>query len=117
MTSSVIVAGDRAPAGRLLGGLSALSAAELGGVAITAAVTRAGIAAGDGDAVYLGQVLTAGAGQLPARQAALAGGIPMDVPATTISKVCLSGMQTVILADQASVSAMRLASSPAARSR
>jgi acetyl-CoA C-acetyltransferase len=100
MTTSVIVSGARTPVGRLLGGLSTLSAAELGAVAVRAALTRAGIAGSDVDYAILGQVLTAGAGQLPARQATAAAGIPMDVPSTTVSKVCLSGIQAVITADQ-----------------
>jgi acetyl-CoA C-acetyltransferase len=100
MPGSVIVAGARTPIGRLLGGLSAFSAADLGGVAIAAALERAKIAPADVEYVIMGQVLTAGAGQLPARQAAVAAGIPMSVPSTTISKVCLSGIQAVILADQ-----------------
>ncbi len=98
--TSVIVAGVRTPIGRLLGGLSTLSAAELGGVAIEGALARAGVAGSDVDYVIMGQVLTAGAGQLPARQAAVAAGIPMQVPSTTVSKVCLSGIQSVIMADQ-----------------
>lgn len=101
MTTSVIVAGARTPVGIFLGGLSSLSAADLGAVAVRAALEKAGIAGSDVDQVILGQVLTAGAGQLPARQAAVAAGIPMSVPATTVSKVCLSGIQSVILADQA----------------
>jgi acetyl-CoA C-acetyltransferase len=100
IVTTVIVSGARTPTGRLLGGLSSLSAADLGGVAVQAAVARSGLSASDVDYVILGQVLTAGAGQLPARQAAVAGGIPMTVPATTVSKVCLSGIQAVILADQ-----------------
>jgi acetyl-CoA C-acetyltransferase len=98
--TSVIVAGARTPIGKLLGGLSTLSGAELGGVAIAAALERAGVAGRDIDYVIMGQVLTAGAGQLPARQAAVAGGVPMGVPSTTVSKVCLSGIQAVIMADQ-----------------
>jgi len=98
--TSVIVAGARTPIGKLLGGLSTLSAAELGGVAIAGALEKAGVAGSDIDYVIMGQVLTAGAGQLPARQAAVAGGIPMHVPSTTVSKVCLSGIQAVIMADQ-----------------
>jgi acetyl-CoA C-acetyltransferase len=100
MTTSVIVAGARTPIGKLLGGLSGFSAAELGGFAIEGALQRAGVAAADVEYVIMGQVLTAGAGQLPARQAAVAAGIPMDVPSLTVSKVCLSGIQAVILADQ-----------------
>lgn len=97
--SSVIVAGARTPIGRLLGGLSGLSSTELGAIAIRAALERSSVAADDVDAVLLGQVLTAGVGQLPARQAAVAAGISMTVPALTINKVCLSGLQAVVLAD------------------
>src|SRR6188508_2965465 len=100
MASSVIVAGARTPIGRLLGGLSTLSASELGGIAIEAALRKSGIGADRVQYVIMGQVLTAGAGQLPARQAAVAGGISMDVPSVTVSKVCLSGIQAVILGDQ-----------------
>lgn len=100
MPTSVIVAGARTPMGKLLGGLSTLSAAELGGVAIAGALQKSGISADRIQYVILGQVLTAGTGQLPARQAAVAGGIGMDVPSMTVSKVCLSGLQAVILADQ-----------------
>jgi acetyl-CoA C-acetyltransferase len=98
--TSVIVDGARTPIGRFLGGLSSLPAAQLGGVAIRAALERAGVAPAAVEYVIMGQVLTAGAGQLPARQAAVAAGIPMEVPSTTISKVCLSGLQSIILADQ-----------------
>lgn len=100
MPTSVIVAGARTPIGKLLGGLSSFTAAELGGVAIAAALERSGVAASEVQYVIMGQVLTAGAGQLPARQAAVAGGISMNVPSLTVSKVCLSGIQSVILADQ-----------------
>ncbi len=100
MTGSVIVAGARTPIGRLLGGLSSFPAAELGGIAIAAALERAGVPASEVEYVIMGQVLTAGAGQLPARRAAVAGGIGMSVPSTTVSKVCLSGIQAVIMADQ-----------------
>jgi acetyl-CoA C-acetyltransferase len=100
MGTSVIVAGARTPIGKLLGGLSSLSGAELGGIAIAGALEKAGVAATDVEYVIMGQVLTAGAGQLPARQAAVAGGIPMEVPSVTVSKVCLSGIQSVIMADQ-----------------
>jgi acetyl-CoA C-acetyltransferase len=100
MPSSVIVAGARTPIGRLLGGLSTLSAAELGGIAIAAALQKSGVSADRVQYVIMGQVLTAGTGQLPARQAAVAGGISMDVPSTTVGKVCLSGIQAVILGDQ-----------------
>jgi len=97
---SVIVDGARTPIGRLLGGLSTLSAADLGAVAIRAALERSGVEPTAVEYVIMGQVLTAGAGQLPARQAAVGAGIPMEVPSTTVSKVCLSGLQSIILADQ-----------------
>ncbi|MGB3592668.1 MAG: acetyl-CoA C-acetyltransferase [Ornithinimicrobium sp.] len=97
---SVIVAGARTPIGRLLGSLKDFSGAELGGIAIAGALERAGISGDQVDYVIMGQVLTAGAGQIPARQAAVAGGIPMSVPALTINKVCLSGLDAIALADQ-----------------
>ena len=100
MAGSVIVAGARTPIGRLLGGLKDLSATDLGGVAIKGALERAGVAPEQVDYVIMGQVLQAGAGQIPARQAAVKGGISMDVPALTINKVCLSGMNAIALADQ-----------------
>ncbi|GAA5165118.1 acetyl-CoA C-acetyltransferase [Ornithinimicrobium tianjinense] len=99
-TTSVLVAGARTPMGRLLGSLSGFSAAELGGFAIKGALEKAGITGDQVDYVIMGQVLTAGAGQIPARQAAVKGGIPMDVPALTINKVCLSGIDAIALADQ-----------------
>ncbi|MGB3828179.1 MAG: acetyl-CoA C-acetyltransferase [Ornithinimicrobium sp.] len=97
---SVIVAGARTPIGRLLGSLKDFSAAELGGIAIAGALERSGITGEQVDYVIMGQVLTAGAGQIPARQAAVAGGIPMSVPALSINKVCLSGLDAIALADQ-----------------
>ncbi|GAY12379.1 acetyl-CoA C-acetyltransferase [Pseudonocardia sp. N23] len=100
MSGSVIVAGARTPMGRLLGSLKGFSGAQLGGIAIKAALERAGVAPDAVDYVIMGQVLTAGAGQIPARQAAAAAGIPMDVPALTINKVCLSGIDAIALADQ-----------------
>jgi acetyl-CoA C-acetyltransferase len=100
MTTSVLVAGVRTPIGKFSGSLADLSAVELGGIAIRGAVERAGIAADDVDYVIMGQVLQAGCGQIPARQAAVAGGIGMEVPAITINKVCLSGIDAVTLADQ-----------------
>ena len=100
MSTSVIVAGARTPMGRLLGSLKGFSGAQLGGVAIKAALERAGVAPEQVDYVIMGQVLTAGAGQIPARQAAAAAGIPMDIPALTINKVCLSGIDAIALADQ-----------------
>ncbi|GAA2989298.1 acetyl-CoA C-acetyltransferase [Streptosporangium longisporum] len=100
MSGSVIVAGARTPIGRLLGSLSGLSAAELGGIAIKAALERAGVAPDAVQYVIMGQVLQAGTGQIPARQAAVKAGIPMTVPSLTINKVCLSGMDAIALADQ-----------------
>jgi acetyl-CoA C-acetyltransferase len=97
---SVIAAGARTPVGRLLGGLAGQSAAELGGIAIRAALDRAGLAPGQVDYVIMGQVLQAGSGQIPARQAAVHAGIPMTVPALTVNKVCLSGLDAIALADQ-----------------
>ncbi|ARQ68406.1 acetyl-CoA C-acetyltransferase [Streptomyces marincola] len=98
--TSVIVAGARTPMGRLLGSLSSFSGAELGGFAIRAALERAGVAADRVRYVIMGQVLQAGAGQIPARQAAVRAGIPMTVPALTVNKVCLSGLDAIALADQ-----------------
>lgn len=97
---TVIVGGARTPFGKLLGGLAPLSAPELGGAAIGAALQRAGLRGDQVEAVVLGQVLQAGVGQLPARQAAVLGGIPMSVPSVTINKVCLSGLAAVAQADQ-----------------
>ncbi|MEO3749694.1 acetyl-CoA C-acetyltransferase [Streptomyces sp. B6B3] len=99
-TGSVIVAGARTPMGRLLGALRGFSGAELGGFAIRAALERAGITGEQVQYVVMGQVLQAGAGQIPARQAAVAAGIPMSVPALTVNKVCLSGLDAIALADQ-----------------
>ncbi|RLK55358.1 acetyl-CoA C-acetyltransferase [Actinokineospora cianjurensis] len=100
MSGSVIVAGARTPIGRLLGSLKDFTGAQLGGVAIKAALERAGVRPEQVQYTIMGQVLTAGAGQIPARQAAVAAGIPMDVPALTINKVCLSGLDAIALADQ-----------------
>ncbi|KOT87699.1 acetyl-CoA acetyltransferase [Streptomyces sp. NRRL F-5755] len=99
-TTSVIVAGARTPMGRLLGSLRSFSGADLGGVAIKAALDRAGIGGDQVQYVIMGQVLQAGAGQIPARQAAVKAGIPMSVPALTVNKVCLSGLDAIALADQ-----------------
>ncbi|PBC42813.1 acetyl-CoA C-acyltransferase [Rhodococcus sp. ACPA4] len=100
MTSSVIVAGARTPMGRLMGSLKDLSGSDLGGIAIKGALEKAGVAPEQVEYVIMGQVLTAGAGQMPARQAAVAAGIPMSVPALSINKVCLSGVDAIALADQ-----------------
>jgi acetyl-CoA C-acetyltransferase len=100
MRDAVIVGGARTPVGRLLGSLSGLSGAQLGGIAIKAALERAGLTGDQVDYVIMGQVLQAGEGQIPARQAAVAGGIPMAVPALGINKVCLSGLDAIALAAQ-----------------
>ncbi len=99
MTRSVIVAGCRTPIGKLAGSLGPLRASELGGVAIAAILAQTQLDPSSVDAVLMGQVLQAGQGQITARQAAVYGGVPMSVPATTINKVCLSGLHTVYLAD------------------
>ncbi|MFI7434600.1 acetyl-CoA C-acetyltransferase [Micromonospora haikouensis] len=98
--ASVIVSGARTPMGRLLGNLKDLSATKLGGIAIKAALERAGVPPEQVQYVIMGQVLQAGTGQIPARQAAVEAGIPMSVPALTINKVCLSGLDAIALADQ-----------------
>lgn len=95
-TDIVIVGAARTPHGRLMGQLAPLTAVELGGAAIEAAVDRAGISPGAIDAVIMGHVLQAGAGQNPARQAAVAGGIPLGAHAVTVNKVCLSGLSAII---------------------
>ncbi len=100
MSTSVIVAGARTPIGRLLGSLSALSAVELGGIAIKAALERSGVSPDQVEYVIMGQVVQAGCGQIPSRQAAVRAGIPMTVPSLTINKVCLSGLDAIALADQ-----------------
>jgi acetyl-CoA C-acetyltransferase len=97
---SVIVAGARTPIGKLSGALKDFSAMDLGGLAIKAALERSGVAGDQVDYVIMGHVLQAGQGQITARQAAVKGGIPMDVPALTINKVCLSGLDAIALADQ-----------------
>lgn len=97
---SVIVAGARTPVGRLLGGLKSLSAADLGGVAIKGALEKSGVTGDQVDYVIMGHVIQAGAGQITARQASVKGGISMNVPAITINKVCLSGMNAIAMADQ-----------------
>ncbi|MFZ0171630.1 MAG: acetyl-CoA C-acetyltransferase [Acidimicrobiales bacterium] len=99
MPGAVVVAGARTPIGKLAGSLAAFTAMDLGGFAIAAALERAGVAPGDVDYVFMGQVLQAGQGQITARQAAVKAGIPLTVPATTINKVCLSGLNALYLAD------------------
>jgi acetyl-CoA C-acetyltransferase len=100
MVEAVIVAGARTPIGKLSGALAGFSAMELGGFAIAEALARAGVSPDQVDYVLMGQVLQAGQGQITARQAAVHGGIPMTVPASTINKVCLSGLNSIYLADQ-----------------
>jgi acetyl-CoA C-acetyltransferase len=100
MAEAVIVAGARTPIGKLSGALAGFSAMELGGFAIAAALERAGLSPDQVDYVLMGQVILAGQGQITARQAAVQAGIPMTVPANTINKVCLSGLNTIYLADQ-----------------
>ena len=100
-TAVILKGGARTPIGRFLGGLGTFSAPELGAIALRAAVDRAGIDLGDVDEVIMGNVVGAGAGQAPARQAAIHGGIPATVPALTINKVCGSGLKAVMLAAQA----------------
>jgi acetyl-CoA C-acetyltransferase len=97
---SVLVSGARTPIGKLSGALKGFTAMDLGGFAIEAALSRAGISGDAVDYVILGHVLQAGQGQITARQAALKGGIPMTVPALTVNKVCLSGINAIALADQ-----------------
>jgi acetyl-CoA C-acetyltransferase len=99
MSGSVIISGARTPIGKLSGALASLSAADLGGVAIKAALERSGVSPEDVDYVFMGHVIQAGAGQITARQAANKAGIPMSVPATTVNKVCLSGLNAIYLAD------------------
>jgi len=96
----VIVAGARTPFGKFGGAFKDLPATSLGASAIRAAIERSGIAGSDVDYVIMGQVLQAGAGQITARQAAIEAGIPQEVPAMTINKVCLSGLNAIALADQ-----------------
>ncbi len=100
MAGSVILAGARTPIGKLSGALAGFSAAELGGLAIKAALERAGLTGEQVDYVFMGQVLQAGSGQIPSRQASNHAGIPLTVPSTTINKVCLSGLNAIHLADQ-----------------
>jgi len=100
LTTSVIVAGARTPVGKLMGSLKDFSASDLGGIAISAALEKAKVPASLVEYVIMGQVLTAGAGQMPARQSAVAAGIGWDVPSLTINKMCLSGIDAIALADQ-----------------
>jgi acetyl-CoA C-acetyltransferase len=99
MAGSVILAGARTPIGKLSGSLGGFAATDLGGFAIKAALERSGVAPDQVDYVFMGQVLQAGAGQIAARQAAANAGVPLTVPATTVNKVCLSGLNAIFLAD------------------
>lgn len=99
MSGSVIIAGARTPIGKLSGALSGFTAMDLGGIAISAALAKAGVEAESVQYVFMGHVLQAGQGQITARQAAVNGGISMTVPATTVNKVCLSGLNSIFLAD------------------
>ena len=98
--TTVIVSGARTPFGRLMGSLKNFSAVDLGAIAIKGALERSGVPASAVDYVIMGQVLTAGAGQMPARQTAVKAGIGWDVPALSINKMCLSGIDAIALADQ-----------------
>ncbi|MDO8363638.1 MAG: acetyl-CoA C-acetyltransferase [Actinomycetota bacterium] len=100
MSGSYIVAGARTPIGKMSGALASFSAADLGGFAIKAALERAGVAPEEVEHVIMGQVLMAGQGQVPSRQAAVKAGIPMSVPSVNINKVCLSGLNSIYLANQ-----------------
>ena len=100
MSGSYIVAGARTPIGKMSGALASFSAADLGGFAIKAALERAGVAPEEVEHVIMGQVLMAGQGQVPSRQAAGKAGIPMSVPSVNINKVCLSGLNSIYLANQ-----------------
>ena len=100
MAGSYIVAGARTPIGKMSGALSSFSAADLGGFAIKAALERAGVKPEEVDHVIMGHVIMAGQGQVPARQAAAKAGIPMNVPSVVVNKVCLSGLNSIYLADQ-----------------
>jgi acetyl-CoA C-acetyltransferase len=100
MPGSYIIAGARTPIGKLGGSLAGFSASELGGFAIKGALERAGVEPDEVDYVIMGQVLMAGQGQVPARQAAVSAGIPMNVPSVNVNKVCLSGLNSIYLADQ-----------------
>src|SRR5919108_5677168 len=100
MSRSVIVSAVRTPFGRLGGGLADYEATQLGAVAIRAALDKAGLEPGEVEYVIMGQVLQGGAGQAPARQAAIGGGIPIEIPSDTINKVCASSIRAVEIADQ-----------------
>ncbi|NDA01548.1 MAG: hypothetical protein EBY98_07485, partial [Acidimicrobiia bacterium] len=98
MPGSYLVAGARTPIGKMSGALAGFSAAELGGIAIAEALRRAGVAPDEVQHVIVGQVLMAGQGQVPSRQAAVKAGIPLRVPSVNVNKVCLSGLNSIYLA-------------------
>ena len=100
MTRSVIVAGARTPNGKFRGSLAGFDAMDLGAIAIRAALERSGVAADQVEYVIMGHVIQAGAGQITARQAAVDAGLPKEVPAITVNKVCLSGLSAIAMADQ-----------------
>jgi len=100
MPSSVVLGAARTPIGKLAGALGPLTAVDLGGAAVAAALQRAGVDPAVVDYVFIGHVLQAGQGQITARQAAARAGVPMTTPATTVNKVCLSGLNAVYLADR-----------------
>src|SRR5918996_3593767 len=100
VTTSVIVAGARTPIGKFGGGFRDVPAVDLGAAAIREALKRASLPADQVDYVLMGHVIQAGAGQITARQAAIKAGVPKEVPAVTINKVCLSGLNAIALADQ-----------------
>src|ERR1700760_2334051 len=101
MSSSVILGTARTPVGKMGGALSSVDAPELGGIAIEGALDRSGVAPGQIQQVIFGQVLQAGQGQIPSRQAQIKGGIPKEVPSETINKVCASGIRATCLLDTA----------------
>src|SRR3954454_15597449 len=101
MPKTVIIGAARTPFGKMGGSLSSLDATDLGGTAIEAALERAEVGPDQVQQVVFGQVLQAGQGQFPSRQAQIKGGIPKEVPSETINKVCASGMRSLGLADQA----------------
>ena len=101
MARTVILSTARTPFGKMGGGLATVNAAELGGVAIAGALERAGVAPDQVQQVSYGQVIQAGQGQIPSRQAQINGGIPKEVPSETVNKVCASGMRAAGLIDQA----------------
>src|SRR5690348_18292375 len=117
MTRSVIVSAVRTPFGKLNGGLGTYPATELGAIAIRAGLERVGLEGSEVDYVIMGQVLQAGVGQAPARQAAVGAGIPIEVPSDTVNKVCASSIRAVEIADSMIRAATSRSSSPVGWSR